>query len=109
MKRSAKTIASILLAASAALLASSPAQAGDAAAGEAKTGACVACHGKDGKGTTPIYPNLGGQSEQYLAIALKAYKTGDRNNPIMKPMVAALSDTDIDNIAAYCAAQNPCK
>ena len=83
--------------------------AGDAKAGEAKIGACMACHGKDGKGTTPIYPNIGGQSEQYLVAALKAYKSGERNNAIMKPMAAMLSDTDIENVAAYYASQNPCK
>ena len=85
-----------------------PAQAGDAAAGKAKIGVCMACHGQDGKGTTPDYPNLSGQNEKYLVIALKAYKNGDRNNPIMKPMVAALSDVDIENVAAYYASQ-PCK
>ena len=68
----------------------------------------MACHGQDGKGTTPDYPNLGGQSEKYLVIALKAYKSGARENAIMKPMVAALSDTDIENVAAYYASQ-PCK
>ncbi len=87
----------------------STAHAGDAKAGEAKIGTCMACHGKDGKGTTPIYPNLGGQSEQYLVAALKAYKSGERNNAIMKPMAAMLSDTDVENVAAYYASQNPCK
>ncbi len=85
------------------------AHAGDAKAGEAKIGTCMACHGKDGKGTTPIYPNIGGQSEQYLVAALKAYKSGERNNAIMKPMAAMLSDADVENVAAYYAAQNPCK
>ena len=46
--------------------------------------------------------------EKYLVSALKAYKSGGRNNPIMKPMVAALSDADIENVAAYYASQ-PCK
>lgn len=82
-----------------------PVLAGDAAAGKAKIATCMACHGQDGKGTTPDYPNLGGQNEKYLVTALKAYKSGDRNNPIMKPMVAALSDADIENVAAYYASQ----
>lgn len=83
--------------------------AGDAKAGEAKIGACTACHGKDGKATAPIYPNIGGQSEQYLVAAIKAYKSGDRNNPIMKPMAMMLSDADVENVAAYYASQNQCK
>jgi cytochrome c553 len=86
-----------------------PAAAGDAAAGKAKIGVCMACHGQSGKGTTPDYPNIGGQSEKYLVSALKAYKSGARNNPIMKPMVAALSDVDLENVAAYYASQDPCK
>ena len=77
--------------------------AGDAEAGKAKSATCVACHGRDGKSVTPIYPNLACQKEQYLIDSMKAYQSGDRNNAIMKPMVAALSDEDIANLAAYYA------
>lgn len=79
------------------------AQAGDADAGKAKTATCAACHGASGIAIAPEYPNLAGQNEKYLAIAIKAYKTGDRKNPIMAPMVAPLSDVDIENVAAYYA------
>ena len=89
-------------------LAAVPATAGDAEAGKSKIGICMACHGKDGKGTTADYPNIGGQNEKYLVSALKAYKSGGRDNPIMKPMVATLSDADVENVAAYYASQ-PCK
>jgi len=75
--------------------------AGDAEAGKAKAAMCVACHGQDGIGTQPIYPNLAGQKVQYLITSLKAYKSGARDNPIMKPMAAGLSDEDIENLAAY--------
>jgi len=98
----------LLVIAAALVAVAGPAAAGDAAAGKAKIGLCMACHGQDGKGTTPDYPNLGGQSEKYLASALKAYKSGGRDNPIMKPMAATLSDEDVDNVAAYYASQ-PCK
>ncbi len=82
--------------------------AGDAEAGKAKIGTCVACHGKDGKATIATYPNLSCQNEKYLADALAQYKSGARNHPLMKPMVAALSDDDVANLAAYYASQ-PCK
>lgn len=85
------------------------ANAADAEAGKAKTATCLACHGQDGKATAPIYPNLGGQNEKYLLDALKAYKSGARNNPLMKPMVASLSDADMENLAAWYASQDPCK
>ncbi len=81
------------------------AQAGDAAAGKAKSAVCAACHGPDGNSMVPTYPKLAGQHEAYLAAALKAYKTGERNNATMKPMVTALSDDDIANLAAYYASQ----
>ena len=104
MKRSTLVIGTTVLFATFAV----PAMAGDAAAGKAKIGTCMACHGQDGHGTTADYPNLAGQQEKYLVAALKAYKNGGRDNPIMKPMVATLSDTDIENVAAYYASL-PCK
>lgn len=85
------------------------AQAGDAAAGKKKIATCMACHGQDGKALAPNYPNLAGQNEKYLVDALKAYKSGARKNPMMAPMVAALSDEDVENLAAYYASQKPCK
>ena len=75
--------------------------AGDPEAGKAKSVTCAACHGPEGVSMVPIYPNLACQKEQYLVDSIKAYKSGDRNNAIMKPMVAALSDEDIANLAAY--------
>ncbi|XKE45385.1 cytochrome c [Halomonas organivorans] len=84
--------------------------AGDPAAGEAKATACAACHGTDGKGTSPIYPNLAGQSATYLESALKAYRAGERGggmSAIMSPQAQALSDEDIADIAAYYASLTP--
>ena len=81
------------------------AQAGDAAAGKAKAAVCGACHGPDGNSMVPLYPKLAGQHEAYLAAALKAYRSGARDNATMKPMVATLTDTDIENLAAYYASQ----
>ena len=77
--------------------------AGDAAAGEKKAATCFACHGKEGISIADMYPNLAGQREAYLVKAIKAYKSGARDDPMMKPMVATLSDADIENLAAYYA------
>ena len=49
----------------------------------------------------PNYPNLAGQKEQYLISSINSYRTGGRNDPTMKAMVAALNDDDVANIAAY--------
>lgn len=80
--------------------------AGDAAAGKAKSAVCATCHGADGISLAPIYPNLKGQKEAYLASSLKAYKTGQRKggmSAIMAPQSMALSDIDMANLAAYYA------
>jgi len=68
---------------------------------------CSACHGQDGNSQSPDYPKLGGQYPDYLAKALRDYKSGARKNPIMAGFAATLTDKDIDNVAAYFASQPP--
>lgn len=100
---------SLKLWAAAALLAGLPGlslAAGDAAAGKAKAAVCAACHGANGKAMIPTYPNLAGQNAPYLVEALKAYKNKQRTTAqaaIMQGQAAALSDQDIENLAAYWA------
>ena len=87
------------------LFASSHVLAGDAAAGKSKSVVCSACHGADGTSVNPLWPNLKGQNEQYLAKQIKAFRDGTRKDPTMAPMVAGLTDDDIANLAAYYASQ----
>ena len=68
---------------------------------------CQACHGLDGNSPTPDYPKLGGQRLDYLAKALRDYKSGARKNAIMAGFAGTLSPQDIANLAAYYAAQPP--
>ncbi|HEY9381543.1 MAG TPA: cytochrome c [Burkholderiales bacterium] len=84
-----------------------PAFAGDAAAGADKAKqVCAACHGADGNTpSTPDFPKLAGQYEDYLLQALKQYKSGARKNPIMAAQVQPLSAKDMENLAAYYASQ----
>lgn len=79
----------------------SNAQAGDAAAGKIKSGACVGCHGMNGRSNNPQNPNLAGQKEQYLIKAIKDYRDGKRSDPVMGIMVKGLSDQDVANLAAF--------
>ena len=82
------------------------ASAADVAAGKAKAAVCAACHGANGISQIPTYPNLAGQKEQYLVLALKAYRDKQRTGgqaAIMQGQAAALSDTDIAHLAAYYA------
>lgn len=84
-----------------ALMASSVAIAGDAAAGKAKAESCVSCHGMNGRSTNPNNPNLAGQKKNYLIKALQAYRSGDRKDPMMNTLTGGLTDADIENIAEY--------
>jgi cytochrome c553 len=82
--------------------------AADVAAGATKAKeVCQACHGLDGNSQTPDYPKLGGQRGDYLAKALRDYKSGARKNPIMAGFAGTLSPKDIENVAAYYASQPP--
>jgi cytochrome c553 len=71
----------------------------------AKAAVCTACHGPNGNSTNPEWPKLAGQSAVYIAEQVRLFKSGARNSPIMKPLVANLSDKDIADISVYFEAQ----
>ena len=79
--------------------------AGDAAAGQAKSGTCAACHGTAGQSPNDLWPNLAGQKPGYLVKQIKAFRDGVRTDPMMSPMAKALTDADIDNLAAFFSSQ----
>lgn len=79
---------------------------GDVAAGQATAAACAACHGPNGNSANAAFPSLAGQHAGYIVKQLNEYKAGTRVNGIMAGMVASLSAEDMDNIAAYYAAQS---
>jgi cytochrome c553 len=84
--------------------------AADIEAGKAKSATCVACHGANGISIIPTYPNLAGQKAAYLESSIKAYKSQERKGgqaALMYGMVAALSDEDIANLAAYFSSLDP--
>jgi cytochrome c553 len=83
----------------------SAAQAGgDPAAGKKKSMSCAACHGANGIAVLPNAGNLAGQPVQYLKKALHDFKTGARKQENMSVVAQALSDQDIEDLAAYYAA-----
>ena len=106
MKKLSKTLV-LTAALTCAGVASSAQAAGNAEAGKSKSATCVACHGANGISLIPMYPNLAGQKEQYLALQMKAFRDGERKNMVMAPMAAGLSDQDIADLAAYYAGLNP--
>lgn len=82
-------------------------QAADIDAGKTKAAVCAACHGPTGMSSNPAWPNLAGQQDAYLRKQIKAFRDGDRKDPLMTPMAAALTDDDIDNLAAYFSSLKP--
>jgi cytochrome c553 len=91
-----------------AAVSASVAQAANVDAGRAKAKeVCAACHGDDGNSPTADFPKLAGQHRDYLAKALRDYKSGVRRNPIMAGFAASLSRDEIENLAAYYSAQPP--
>jgi len=93
---------------------------GDVAAGQSKSGSCVACHGQTGNSSVPSFPKIAGQNERYLLKQLKNIQCGELTaeaqkaskcmaRPIaqMTGLLANYDDQDLADIAAYFAAQEP--
>ncbi len=78
---------------------------GSVDAGATRAAGCMACHGPGGNSANPEWPKLAGQSARFIAEQLHGFKDGKRQNPLMQPQAAALSDEEISNLAAYFAAQ----
>jgi len=78
---------------------------GNAAAGKAKAGACMGCHGVGGNSTNPAWPKLAAQNSGYIAKQLQDFKSGKRTEPMMLGMVAGLNKNDMDNLGAYYASE----
>ena len=77
--------------------------------GAGKTTACGICHGSDLRGLGPV-PPIAGRAASYLMRQMFDFKHGTRAgawSPLMKSVVAELSDDDMMAAAAYAAAQQP--
>src|SRR4051812_32391088 len=79
--------------------------AADIAAGMQKAQVCVACHGPEGVSANPTVPSLAGQPAQFTATQLLMFREGKRKDAQMSPFAANLTNTDLNNLAAYFAAQ----
>ena len=80
---------------------------GSAEAGAGKSAVCTACHGVNGNSVNPEWPNLAGQNAAYIREQLASFKSKTRNNPIMQPIVDALSEQDMADVAAFFSQQTP--
>jgi cytochrome subunit of sulfide dehydrogenase len=91
-------------------LAAVPAQAKDARALQIATLAstCAACHGTQGKAVAgAAVPGLAGMPAGYMVEQLKGFKSGARPATVMHQISKGYSDAQIDQLAAYFAAQKP--
>ena len=76
--------------------------AGDPAAGEQNAAVCAGCHGQGGaKPIMAVYPKLSGIGERYTYLQLVDIKNGDRPIPEMTGLLDAMSDQDLQDLAAY--------
>ena len=85
---------------------------GDPAKAQQAAQICAACHGSDGNSPQAVNPNLAGQHAEYIYKQLMDFKAQsgrppERANAVMSGMVAALSDDDMRNLAAYFQMQRP--
>jgi cytochrome c553 len=78
-------------------------------AGEAAAKSCGGCHGEKGVSKIAGIPSLVGLDPKYLVAAMQAYKSGRRNNNVMKAMLANISDDSFKNIALFFALQKPAR
>ena len=70
-------------------------------------GRCFLCHGGTGDSSSPLYPKLAGQNEQYLLKQLNNFKQGQRDSNDMRKVVADMDDQDFRAVAHYFSRQEP--
>jgi cytochrome c553/nitrate/TMAO reductase-like tetraheme cytochrome c subunit len=78
---------------------------GSVEAGRQKSATCAGCHGADGNSAQSAFPSIAGLNSGYLSLQLQAFKTGRRKNAVMQGMMAALSEQDMADLAAYYSTQ----
>ena len=70
-------------------------------------GGCVSCHGDNfSRPVDPSYPRIAGQHADYLYVALKSYKTTDkeqigRSQPVMAGIAKQFSNEELKILAEY--------
>ena len=70
-----------------------------------RLGACIACHGKEGRTINAEYlPRIAGKPAGYLSNQLMNFRDGRRNNAAMSHLLQPLSDQYLREIAQYFSA-----
>lgn len=71
--------------------------------GRRQSRSCMGCHGPEGISRVSSYPSLAGLSQEYLASELRAYRDGEREDPMMSSVARNLSDDAIEALSHYYA------
>jgi cytochrome subunit of sulfide dehydrogenase len=67
---------------------------------------CAQCHGTAGRALPgSAVPGLAGLPATYLVEQMKAFKTGTRTATVMHQIAKGYSDAQVEQLAAYFAAQ----
>jgi cytochrome c553 len=69
-------------------------------------GSCARCHGADGNSSGGQYPSLAKQKMEYLVKQMHDFKSGARVNAQMTPLIAVLTDEEINAIAKFYSEEN---
>src|ERR1700675_2971162 len=80
------------------------AQAQDPAVVRGMAATCANCHGTGGRSVGTV-PGLAGLDKGYLAQQMTDFKAGKRPATIMHQLAKGLTDEQIEQLAAYFAAQ----
>jgi cytochrome c553 len=92
------------VAASALLMAGSPASAQDFSKIRYLAANCANCHGTDGR-SVGVMESLAGYDREKFIINMREYRSGDKPATIMHQLVKGYTDQQIADLAAYFAAQ----
>jgi cytochrome c553 len=66
-----------------------------------KLGTCITCHGRNGIGTSPVFPNLAGQKSLYMIQQLEQFRSGARKSEVMNVVAKPLTDAEIEALSNY--------
>lgn len=97
-------LAGLLLAVSVSTQAADPAAVYGKGGANSAAMACATCHGAEGEGMAAAgFPRLAGLSADYLKKQLADFASGERANPVMQPIAAALSPEEVDAVTTMLA------
>ncbi|MFP4560937.1 MAG: c-type cytochrome [Thiohalorhabdus sp.] len=66
--------------------------------------ACTSCHGPEGKGVPPVFPQIAGQHAGYIQKQLQDWEGGSRENDpadMMTEIAPKLSEEEMEAVGAY--------